>query len=119
VYFLGRKVYLATAVVLVSALRCGLTPTRMELLKELVGGSRQTVLRWQTWWQQVLPESPFWRARCGVFRSTVEIGELPQSLLEQFAGGVEERLLAVLHFLAPLTGGRGRSAAIHVAAHAF
>lgn len=104
--FLGPKMYWAAVVVLVSAMRCGATPTRMRSLKSLVGVSRQTVLRWTVWWQQVLPDSPFWRAACGVFRLCVALRELPQSLLEQFAGTVQERLLALLRFLAPLTGGR-------------
>lgn len=106
--FLGPKVYWAAVVVLISAMRCGPTRTRMQLLKELVGVSRQTVRRWTVWWQQPLPESPFWRTACGAFRSSVQRGELPQSLLEQFAGPDEGRLLAVLRFLAPLSGGRGR-----------
>ena len=104
--FLGPKVYWATVVVLISAMRCGTTPTRVQLLKELVGVSRQTVLRWTVWWQQVLPQSPFWRVACGTFRSCMGLGELPQSLLDQFAGNVDEKLLALLRFLAPLTGGR-------------
>ena len=104
--FLGPKVYWAAVVVLISAMRCGATPTRVQSLKNLVGVSRQTVLRWTVWWQQVLPESPFWRAACGAFRSSVELCELPQSLLEQFAGNVEGRLLTLLCLLAPLTGGR-------------
>jgi len=110
--FLGPKVYWAAVVVLISAMRCGPTPTRMQLLKDLVGVSRQTVMRWTVWWQQVLPESPFWRTACGGFRSSVQRGELPQSLLEQFAGHEEERLLALLRFLAPLSGGRGSALAI-------
>ena len=31
-----------------------MTPARMQRLKELVGVSRQTVLRWQQWWQELL-----------------------------------------------------------------
>jgi hypothetical protein len=110
--FLGPKVYWAAVVVLISAMRCGVTPTRMQLLKDLVGVSRQTVLRWKLWWQQVLPQSPFWRAAHGAFHSGVELCDLPQSLLEQFAGNVEERLLALLRFLAPLSGGRRSAAAM-------
>jgi hypothetical protein len=104
--FLGPKVYLAAVVVLIAAMRCGVTPPRMQSLKELVGVSRQTVLRWQGWWQQILPQSRFWRASCGTFCSNVPIVELPQSLLDRFAGTVEERLVTLLRFLAPLTGGR-------------
>jgi hypothetical protein len=40
--FLSRKVYLATVVVLVSALRSGATPRRVRYLQELVGVSRRT-----------------------------------------------------------------------------
>jgi len=104
--FLGPNVYWAAVVVLVSAIRCGVTPTRMQSLKSLVGVSPKTVLRWTLWWQQVLPKSSFWRAACGAFRSCVEGCELPRSLLEQFSGTVQERLWALLRFLAPLTGGR-------------
>ncbi|MDB6107144.1 MAG: hypothetical protein JWO52_7143 [Gammaproteobacteria bacterium] len=97
--FLGPKVYWAAVVVLTCAMRCGATPRRMESLKELEGVSRQTVLRWQVWSQQVLPQSPFWRAACGAFRSTVQICELPQSLLEQFAGSVDAYLRLVCRSL--------------------
>ena len=42
--FLSRKVYLATVVVLVSALRSGPSPRRVRYLQELVGVSRRTIL---------------------------------------------------------------------------
>jgi hypothetical protein len=77
----------------------------MQRLKELVGVSRQTVLRWQRFWREQLPGTAFWRASCGAFRSALPICQLPLSLLEQFVGGIEEQLLALLRFLAPLTGG--------------
>jgi len=104
--FLNRRIYLGAVVVLVSALRCGATPLRMKALNELVGVSRQTVLRWQRWWQELFPRTRFWRAAQGALRAPVEIGALPLSLLEQFTGTARERLLALLHLLEPLTGGR-------------
>jgi hypothetical protein len=103
--FLGRRAYLAAVVVLVSALRCGVTPTRMQRLKEWVGVSRQTVLRWQHWWQETLPQSPFWRVAQGALDVPVEIHALPLSWLEKFLGDARERLLSVLRFLKPLSGG--------------
>jgi len=109
--FLGPKVYLAAVVTVITAIRCGMTPARMQRLKELVGVSRQTVVRWQRWWREVLPQSAFWRASCGAFATAVQIGKLPLSLLEQFTGEAEEQLLLLLRFLAPLTGGR-RSAKV-------
>ena len=104
--FLHCKIYLGAVVVLVSVLRAGATPFRMEALKELVGVSRQTVLRWQRWWQEVFPETTFWRAARSALRAPVEIGALPLSLLEQFTGAAHEQLLGLLRFLKPLTGGR-------------
>jgi hypothetical protein len=104
--FLSRRIYLGAVVVLVSALRSGATPCRMKALQELVGVSRQTVLRWQHWWQEVFPHTAFWRGARGALRAPVEIGTLPLSLLEQFTGAASERLLDLLRFLKPLTGGR-------------
>lgn len=104
--FLNRRIYLGAVVVLVSALRCGATPFRMKALKELVGVSRQTVLRWQRWWQEVFPRTAFWRAAQGALCASMEIGALPLSLLDRFTGAARERLLALLRFLTPLTGGR-------------
>lgn len=103
--FLGRKVYLAGVVTLITVMRCGITPERIQRLKELVGVSRQTVLRWQEWWQQELPQTAFWRAACGAFRLPVASAELPLSVLERFTGKAEDRLLGLLRLLAPLTGG--------------
>jgi hypothetical protein len=104
--FLGRKVYLAAVVTIITAMRCGMTPARIQRLKDLVGVSRQTVLRWQAWWQQVLPETTFWRAACGAFSLPVMIGEFPLSALERFTGKAEDRVLGLLRLLAPLTGGK-------------
>jgi hypothetical protein len=110
--FLNRRIYLGAVVVLVSALRSGVTPFRTEHLKELVGVSGQTVLRWQRWWQEVFPETIFWRAARGALRAPVQIGALPLSLLEQFTGAAREQLLDLLRFLKPLTGGRRSTAAM-------
>jgi hypothetical protein len=104
--FLNRRVYLGAVVVLVSALRCGVTPFRMKVLKGLTGVSHQTVLRWQRWWQEVFPQTAFWRGARGALRAPVEIGLLPLSLLEQFTAAASEGLLDLLMFLKPLTGGR-------------
>jgi hypothetical protein len=103
--FLGRKVYLGGLVVLISALRCGPTPTRLTQLQGLVGVSRRTVLRWRRWWREVFTQSVFWRAVCADFMPPVETAELPASLLVRFVGQVPEQLNALLRFLAPATAG--------------
>jgi len=108
--FLGPKVYLATVVVLISALRCGPTPARMRTLEERVGVNRRTVMRWRAWWTQTLVDTPFWRAAAGRLMPPVECAELPASLLERFAGAARDRLLGLLRWLSPITTG---SAAVH------
>jgi hypothetical protein len=106
VCFLGPKAYLGGVVTVVTAMRCGVSPARMQRLKGLVGVSRQTVLRWQQWWHRVLPETRFWRGLSGTLRMPVAPQELPLSLLEQFCGSVEDRLVGLLRLLAPLTAGK-------------
>jgi hypothetical protein len=103
--FLGRKVYLGAVVVLVSAMRHGVTPARMRKLSELVGVSRRTVERWHTWWRTTFAESRCWRAAAGRFMPAVATDRLPASLLERFLGDDEARVTSILRLLAPITGG--------------
>jgi hypothetical protein len=105
--FLGRKVYLGAVVVLVSAMRHGASPARMRKLREHLGVSRRTVERWRRWWRETFAENAFWRAARAAFMPPVEPGLLPASLLERFAGDDAARLVALLRFLAPITGGAG------------
>jgi hypothetical protein len=109
--FLGRKVYYAAVVVIVSAMRQGATPARMRKLREMLGVSRRTVARWRTWWQTTFAESRFWRRSKAALMPPVETMRLPASLWERFGGSDEEaRLVALLRFLGPLTGGEARQA---------
>ena len=104
VLFLGRKVYFAAVVVLVSVLRQGPTPTRMARLEELVGVSVRTVRRWRQWWQETFVKSRWWRTARGLLRTPVDEGRLPLSLLEAFAAEqAQKRLVHLLRFVSPLT----------------
>lgn len=105
--FLGRKVYLGAVVVLVSAMRHGATPARMRKLREHLGVSRRTVERWRRWWREAFAGSPFWRAAAAAFMPPAKPGRLPASLLERFAGDDQARLVSLLRFLGPITGGAG------------
>jgi hypothetical protein len=103
--FLGRKVYLAGIVVLISAMRCGPTPTRMRRLHELVGVSRHTISRWRKWWSEWLPATPLWRDIAGTLMPPVVVADLPAALLKRLVGPDDERLIWLLRLLAPLTVG--------------
>ena len=104
VRFLGRRVYLALAVVLVSAARPGPTPTaaaaRAATLLEV---PVRTLQRWRQWWQERLPLTPFWQAASARFMPPVRTVGLPGALLARFVGTAAESLLRLLVFLSPLT----------------
>jgi hypothetical protein len=105
--FLGRKVYLGAAVVVISAMRHGATAARVRKLRDLFGVSRRTIERWRAWWRETFAESPFWRIASAAFMPPVEVRRLPASLLERFAGDGEGRLVGLLRLLGPITGGAG------------
>jgi hypothetical protein len=110
--FLGRKVYLGAVVTLVTALRCGLNERRASALQQLVGVSRRTLERWRSWWQELLPTTPFFRVvRASI--SEVLVAQLPASLLAYFEESDElTRLLRLLDFIKPLTTRSGWSTAM-------
>jgi hypothetical protein len=99
-------VFFGAMVVLISAMQSGLNPVQMRRLKELVGVSRRTVLRWRDWWRTVFTESPFWRAHRAL-APAASTADLPASLLQSFDGAIERQLISLLRFLAPVTTGRG------------
>ncbi|MEZ5608812.1 MAG: hypothetical protein R3E52_17300 [Burkholderiaceae bacterium] len=113
VRFLGQRVYLALAVVLVSGSRTASTPTGERLGAEL-GVARQTLQRWQAWWREQFPLTPLWQAACARFMPPVAAQQLPGELLERFTGAPQEALLRLLLWLAPVTAGGARPAAIEL-----
>jgi len=102
-HFLSRRVYLASVMVVISGMRCGVTPQRLHRLHELAGVSRHTISRWLRWWRQILPETPFWYGLAGTLMPPVAMAQLPAALLERFAGSPAERLLALLRWLSPIS----------------
>ena len=103
--FLSRRVYVATVVVLVSALRNGASADRVARLGATVGEiSRRTLERWRRWWLEEFPRTAFWRGLSGRFAWPVDSGALPLSLLESFQKPrPEERTVDLLRFILPLT----------------
>ena len=66
VRFLGRKVYLGAIVILISAMRQGPTPRRVRELSKRFGADESTIARWQVFWREHFPQTPFWKvARAG------------------------------------------------------
>lgn len=102
--FLGRRVYLATVVTLISAMLLGTTPARLARLSAVPGIDRRTLARWRAWWRSAFTESSFAPIARAAVMPPLDIAGLPVSLLERFAGEVREQLIALLRFLGPLTG---------------
>jgi hypothetical protein len=75
--FLGRKVYLAAIVVLVSVMRHGATASRMKRLSEAIGVDRRTVERWRVWWRDGFTATPFWQIARAGFMPPVDHSSLP------------------------------------------
>ena len=105
VRFLGRRVYLGLAVVLMSERRAALTSTAARLCQGLQIPWR-TLARWRSWWVQSFPLTPTWASQCARFMPPVSTADLPASLSERFASLAqtgEQAIGNVLRFLKPLS----------------
>ena len=103
VRFLGRRVYAALVVVLVSAMSHGLKPQRVRALRESLGIDRRTLERWREWWLGFFVKSSFWRQARARFMPPLCHKTLPLSLCVSFAVERRDRLLDLLKFLSPIT----------------
>ena len=102
--YLGRRVYLGAVVVLVSAMRYGLSAKRAQLLAQSLSVPRRTLERWRGWWLDQFVQTSFWKGACARFAPPLATGALPASLLERFGGeDMQTRLIQGLCFLAPLS----------------
>ena len=106
VRFLGKKVYLGAVVVLISAMRQGPTPRRVGELSRLFGVDAATITRWQAFWRDHVPNTPFWRiARARLLAVVESTAALPRSLVEAFCctDDVYHDWVRLLRFLSPIS----------------
>jgi len=105
VRFLGRKVYLGAVVILVAAMRQGPTPRRVRELSKLFDVDRRTIERWQVFWRESFPQTPFWKVERGRLVPAVEITVLPLALVQAFCRSDDpcEDWKRLLCFLSPIT----------------
>ena len=115
VRFLGRRVYLAAIVVLVTGLRHGATGSRVAALGAHISRriSRQTMIRWVGWWRATFPATRCWGGLRGFFSPAPALGALPMSLLARVGRGLApaERLGLMLWHLGLVTTETGGSSA--------
>lgn len=104
VRYLGRKVYLGIVVVVVTAMRHGVTGTRGAALAAEVGASRETLARWRRWWTEAFPATAFWQRARGMLHMPVAEEELPASLLARLdVADAMTRVVSFLDFIKPVT----------------
>jgi hypothetical protein len=105
VRFLGRKVYLGAVVILVSTMRQGPSPRRVRELSRLFGVDKATIARWQSFWRDQIPQTPFWKIACARLVPVFDLVVLPLSILEAFlrSGDQYEGWANLLRFLSPIT----------------
>jgi hypothetical protein len=105
VRFLGRRVYLGAIVILISAMRQGLTPRRVRELSERFGADVRTIARWQTFWRERFPQTPFWKGARARFIALGNFPSLPYSLVDSFlrCHPPSQGWMLLLRFLSPIT----------------
>jgi hypothetical protein len=84
VRFLGRKVYLGAVILVISAMRQGPRPRQVREISRLFDADRRTIARWQVFWREHFPQTPFWKVERARFTPVIEIATLPYSLVDAF-----------------------------------
>ena len=103
VRFLGRTRYASAVMVLAMAMCQGAARTSLRELEDVLAVSRTTLRRWQAWWNNALPYSPFWREAGANFLPSLDRSRLAVELVERFgAHDCLDALVRLLRFLAPL-----------------
>lgn len=103
VRFLGRKVYLAIIVVVVSAMMHCAKKKSVKKLQDELGIDRRTLSRWRTWWQEIFAQSTFWKAKRSFFSRPIKKSTMPFGLVKAFNAENSQGMKKLLLFLSPAT----------------
>lgn len=103
VRFLGRKVYAALAMLLVSAGFAADTSTPPAIAVTRDTPSWATRRRYRLWWAVEFFRTPWFAEMAGRFAEPVAAVDAPASLLERFVGSLSERVTGLLRLVSPLT----------------
>lgn len=112
VRFFGRRWFPAPLLMLISALRLGISERRLAQVKRHLGivVSESTWKRWRRWWREQFMQSTFWKQARGLLSSTLDASaRMPRCVLKLFRGKIEKKICQLLKFLAPLTAGALRA----------
>lgn len=112
VRFFGRRWFPAPLFILISVLMLGINERRLAQIKRHFGIviSESTWKRWRRWWRASFMSTKFWQMAKGLVATTLETNlPFPRSLLSLFSGAFEEKMVFLLRYLSPLTGGALRA----------
>jgi hypothetical protein len=86
-------------------MRHGLTPRRVRELSAHFGADRRTIARWQVFWREIFPNTPFWKVARARLAPDVDTTTLPLPLLDAFLHSRTDGddWVRLLRFLAPIT----------------
>ena len=86
-------------------MRQGATSRRAREPSGLFGVDKGTFARWQTFWRDHVPQTPFWKIARARLVPVVEIVTLLLSIMDAFIryGGQYEGWANLLWFLSPIT----------------
>jgi hypothetical protein len=86
-------------------MRQGPTPRRVRELSERFGADETTITRWQSFWREHFPQTPFWKVARASFITLGQTVILPYSLVDAFLRRPPpfEGWTLLLRFLSPIT----------------
>ena len=103
VRFLGRKVYAALTILLVSAGGEAETCAPPVIATTPGAPSWATRRRYRFWWAVEFFQTPWFVEMAGRFAEPVVAVDAPASLLKRFVGSLSERITGLLRLVSPLT----------------
>jgi hypothetical protein len=101
VRFLGRRVYVATVVIVVSVV--ALAASTASAIRSATGVAARTARRWLRWWRGPFIQTSVFVELSARLVPAVSRHSLPASILERFSGMPSSRLSQLLGWLAPIT----------------
>ena len=102
--FMGRKVYLGSAVVLVTCAVRGLERMTLRALCEQFGVSRRTIKRWVEYFALLLPQSVLWQRVRGRVGAEISDDALPHTLLAWCMSVAGDPIAGLVNALKLLSG---------------
>jgi hypothetical protein len=86
-------------------MRHGPSPRRVHELSKRFGADRRTIARWQVFWRELFPQTPFWKLARARLEPLFNIASLPFAIVAAFIDDANSELswIRLLRFLSPIS----------------